>query len=69
VAARSPGVRVVDFGDRLTPGGRLVRVIDGVTVRSSDGVHLTPEGGRWIAPWLAPQLVAAAPPVRPGGHR
>jgi len=64
VAVRS-GARLVDFGGRLSPGGQLVRVLDGVTVRSSDGVHLTAAGGRWIAPWLAPELVAAAPPPPP----
>jgi lysophospholipase L1-like esterase len=61
VASRRPGrVAVVDLGSRLTPGG-FTRVVDGVTVRADDGVHLSPEGGRWLAPWLLGQLVPLAP--------
>jgi hypothetical protein len=63
VAARHPGdVGVVDFGGRLSPGGRVVGVIDGVRVRNSDGVHVTPEGGRWLAPWLARELASLRAP-------
>jgi hypothetical protein len=61
VAAAHPGVRVVDFGARVSPGGRFTFTAGGVRVRT-DGVHLTPSGvQRWIAPWLWPQLLAAAP--------
>jgi lysophospholipase L1-like esterase len=49
---------VVDLGGRLSPDGRFTMEIDGVTVRS-DGVHLTPAGVQWLAPWLLPQLVHA----------
>ena len=58
VASRHPGtVTVVDFGGRLSPGGQLAMSIDGIRVRS-DGVHLTPQAGQWLAPWLLPQLQA-----------
>jgi lysophospholipase L1-like esterase len=57
-AAHSATVRVVDLGGRLSPDGRFTMEIDGVTVRS-DGVHLTPAGVQWLAPWLLPQLVHA----------
>ncbi|HEX9530226.1 MAG TPA: SGNH hydrolase domain-containing protein [Acidimicrobiales bacterium] len=56
VAAKHPGtVSLVDFGGRLSPGGQLAMAIDGIPMRS-DGVHLTPQAGAWLAPWLLPQL-------------
>ncbi|HZU71819.1 MAG TPA: SGNH hydrolase domain-containing protein [Acidimicrobiales bacterium] len=58
VAASHPGlVSVIDFGAHLSPGGKFAMAIDGVQVRS-DGVHMTPQTGPWLAPWLMPQLVA-----------
>lgn len=63
-----PGVALVDFGGHLSPGGTLARVIDGIQVRAGDGVHITLAGGRWLAPWLLPQLTALArPPGAAGG--
>jgi hypothetical protein len=32
--------------------------VDGIQVRS-DGVHLTPDGVRWLTPWLVRALAAA----------
>lgn len=59
-AAGAPGVAtVVDIGGRLSPDGRLAMQIDGVRVRT-DGVHVAPEAGPWLAPWLLPQLRAIA---------
>jgi lysophospholipase L1-like esterase len=66
VAAAHPGVvTLVDLGGRMTPNGKYQRVVDGVTVRNSDGVHVSPQGARWLAPWLLPQWrqAAAASPV------
>jgi hypothetical protein len=61
VAAAHSGVMVVDFGARVSPGGQFTFTAGGVRVRA-DGVHLTPSGVQsWIAPWLWPQLLAAAP--------
>lgn len=58
VAESHPGVvSLVDLGGRLSPGGRFAMTIDGVRVRS-DGVHMTPQAGAWLAPWLLPQLRA-----------
>ncbi|HZT65012.1 MAG TPA: SGNH hydrolase domain-containing protein [Acidimicrobiales bacterium] len=58
VAARYPGlVTVVDFGAFLSPGGHFSMVVDGTQVRS-DGVHMTPDAGAVLAPWIMPQLVA-----------
>jgi peptidoglycan/LPS O-acetylase OafA/YrhL len=47
---------LVDLGGLLSPQGKLAYSINGVTVRSSDGVHITPQGGRWLAPQLLPSL-------------
>ncbi|HET6940453.1 MAG TPA: SGNH hydrolase domain-containing protein, partial [Nocardioides sp.] len=60
VATHHHRVRVVDFGERLTPDGEFTWTAGGRQVRS-DGVHLTPSGVQgWVAPWLLPQLRAAA---------
>jgi SGNH domain (fused to AT3 domains) len=59
VSTRPGRAAVVDMGARLTPGG-FTRVVDGVAVRADDGVHLSSEGGRWLAPWLLGQLVPLA---------
>ena len=60
-AARHPGVAVVELGGRLSVDGRLAMTIDGVRVRT-DGVHVAPEAGHLLAPWLLPQLRALAAP-------
>lgn len=54
-AARHPGVAVVELGSRLSVGGQLAMTIDGQRVRT-DGVHVAPEAGNVLAPWLLPQL-------------
>ncbi|MGH3549631.1 MAG: acyltransferase family protein [Pseudonocardiaceae bacterium] len=60
VAAEHPDtVQVIELGARLCPEGDFTKKVDGIAVRS-DGVHLTPEGVHWLAPWLLPQLAAAA---------
>jgi peptidoglycan/LPS O-acetylase OafA/YrhL len=60
VAAEYPDtVQLVELGARLCPEGHFSKTVDGIAVRS-DGVHLTPEGVHWLAPWLLPQLAAAA---------
>ena len=49
-------VRIVEFGERLSPDGEFTWSVEGIQVRS-DGLHLTPSGVQeWIAPWLVPQL-------------
>ena len=58
-AARHPGVAVVELGDRLSVDGRLALTIQGLRVRT-DGVHVAPEAGGFLAPWLLPQLRALA---------
>jgi hypothetical protein len=61
VAARHPGVAVLDLGRRVSPEGRFTWDAGGVRVRA-DGLHLTPSGvQQWVAPWLFPRLRALAP--------
>ena len=58
VADDHPGTRVLELGDRVSPGGEFTWTAGGVQIRS-DGLHLTPSGVQeWIAPWLLPQLRA-----------
>ncbi|MFG1928402.1 acyltransferase family protein [Cryptosporangium sp. NPDC048952] len=53
-------VRVVDLNVRLCPDGRYTRAVGGIDVRT-DGLHLSERGVReYVAPWLLPQLSAAA---------
>ncbi|MFF1279694.1 acyltransferase family protein [Streptomyces sp. NPDC058299] len=60
VAGRHRGTAdILDLGRRLCPHGAFTWQVDGVQVRS-DGVHLTPEGARWLQPWLVSRIEAAA---------
>ncbi|MDQ6696516.1 MAG: acyltransferase family protein [Actinomycetota bacterium] len=52
-------VSVFELGQELSPGGHFAQVIDGVTVRSPDGVHISGGGARRVARVLMPQLAAA----------
>jgi len=62
IARRRPGVvRVVDVGGFFSPKGRYTRRIDGVAVRTDDGVHVTPAGARFLRPKVLPQLAAMGP--------
>lgn len=54
-AARHPGVTVVELGHLLSVDGHLAMTINGTRVRT-DGVHVAPEAGPLLAPWLLPQL-------------
>jgi peptidoglycan/LPS O-acetylase OafA/YrhL len=60
VATEHPDtVQLIELGARLCPEGRFTKTVDDIAVRS-DGVHFTPQGAHWLAPWLLPQLAAAA---------
>ena len=57
VAARHPGeVTVLDLNRLLDPAGTYAPSIDGVVVRSSDGIHLTEAGGLWLRSRILPQV-------------
>jgi peptidoglycan/LPS O-acetylase OafA/YrhL/lysophospholipase L1-like esterase len=57
VAARHPGVEVIDLNAALAPEGVFTKTINGVLVRY-DGVHVSPAGARLIQPWLWRQISA-----------
>jgi hypothetical protein len=62
VARRHPGVvQVVDVGRAFSPNGRYTRRIGGVTVRTDDGIHVTPEGARLLTSKVLPQLAGMRP--------
>jgi hypothetical protein len=81
-AVSHSGVTVFQFGRLVTPGSAYDQDVDGVSMRCSDGVHLSVPAGRLIAPKLLPSLVdlgkatrvvqpsssAAVPPVIPGWY-
>ena len=54
VAGRE-AVSVMDLNKKLGPSGTYTAKVEGVTVRS-DGIHLTPEGVKWLLPWLEESL-------------
>jgi len=58
VVAAHPGTQVLDLNRKLCPNGTFTWTVDGVQVRD-DGVHLTPEGVRWLWPWLVRELYQA----------
>jgi lysophospholipase L1-like esterase len=48
-------VSLLDLNKKLCPDGVYTAKVDGIQVRS-DGVHLTPEGVKWLTPWLEESL-------------
>jgi peptidoglycan/LPS O-acetylase OafA/YrhL len=60
VAAEHPQtVALGDLGSRVCPGGAFESVIDGVQIRSSDGIHVppTPAAGQWMAGAIDPEVL------------
>ena len=49
--AQRPKAQILDLNKKLCPDGVYTVKVDGIKVRS-DGVHLTPEGVKWLTPWL-----------------
>jgi peptidoglycan/LPS O-acetylase OafA/YrhL len=57
VAKEHPGlVSVIDLNRIIDPGGHYAPTVDGVTVRFTDGVHVSATGGRWLQPRLLPAI-------------
>jgi peptidoglycan/LPS O-acetylase OafA/YrhL len=50
---------VIDLNRRTGPQGRYTNEVEGVRLRY-DGLHITRSAGRWLAPWLLPELARAA---------
>jgi peptidoglycan/LPS O-acetylase OafA/YrhL len=69
VAARHPGdVTVIDLNAVLDPGGRFRTVVDGVTVRWADGIHVTKAGGQWAEQFVLPTIAQLGLEVRAIGR-
>ncbi len=68
VAARHPGeVTVVDLNRILDPAGRFQTVVDGITVRWADGIHITKAGGQWVEPAVLPTVAQLGLDARASG--
>jgi hypothetical protein len=57
VAATAPNTSLIDFNAMACPGGKYEEEMDGIPVRSADGVHFTEEGGNVFAPEIWPEVV------------
>jgi peptidoglycan/LPS O-acetylase OafA/YrhL len=70
-AAKTLGnwVYVIDLNKKVDPNGTFQEYIDGVQIRTTDGIHFTyptlsqfsptfPSAGLWLSPWLLPKLYA-----------
>jgi peptidoglycan/LPS O-acetylase OafA/YrhL len=55
-AQRSSVVTLIDLNAMLDPAGRYQPVVGGITVRWTDGVHITKAGGEWLQPVILPQV-------------
>ena len=55
VAARTDAT-VIHLNALLDPGGRYAATLDGLSVRWSDGIHVTQVGGEWLQPRVLPAL-------------
>jgi len=55
---RSGTVTVIDLNKILDPNGYFQAAIDGVTVRDSDGIHISIPGGEWLQPGILPTIAA-----------
>lgn len=57
VARRQPHVvSVMDLNHMLAPGGAYAATVDGVDVRSSDGIHISPAGGELLQSEILPGI-------------
>jgi len=57
VAATTPDTSLINFNAMACPGGRYEEFMDGIQVRSSDGVHFTETGGDVFASRIWPGVV------------
>ena len=69
VAALHPGeVTVIGLNKLLDPSGHFQMVVDGVTVRWADGIHITRAGGQWIEPYVLPTIAELGLEARASGR-
>ena len=55
---RSNVVTLIDLNHMLDPAGQYQAAVDGVTVRTTDGIHISVPGGEWLQPQILPTVVA-----------
>ncbi len=68
VATEYPARTIVDdFGGLVCPGGHYAASVDGVALRSADGIHLNPTAavGQWFFADLWPPLASRVRPADP----
>jgi peptidoglycan/LPS O-acetylase OafA/YrhL len=59
VAAHRPRtVTLIDLNKLIDPHGSYQPVIDGITVRWADGIHISKPGGEWLQPKVLPTVAA-----------
>jgi peptidoglycan/LPS O-acetylase OafA/YrhL len=55
-AHRRSTVTLINLNKKLDPHGQFQQVIDGITVRWADGVHVSKAGGEWLQPFILPTV-------------
>jgi hypothetical protein len=55
-AKRSSVVTLINLNAMLDPGGQYRPVVNGITVRWTDGIHITKAGGEWLQPLVLPEI-------------
>ena len=63
---RSSQVTLIDLNRLLDPSGQYQTVVDGVTARTTDGIHVTVPGGEWLQPRVLPTVAELGRRVRAG---
>jgi peptidoglycan/LPS O-acetylase OafA/YrhL len=53
---RKDVVTIIDLNRLLDPHGHFQSVVDGVTVRWADGIHISQPGGEWLQPAILPTV-------------
>jgi peptidoglycan/LPS O-acetylase OafA/YrhL len=53
---RSKVVTLINLNKVLDPHGHFQSVVDGVTVRWADGIHISQPGGEWLQPAILPTV-------------
>jgi hypothetical protein len=66
-AQRSATVTLIDLNKLLDPDGTFASVIDGVTVRDSDGIHISVPGGEWLRSKILPTVASLGCAVQRSG--
>jgi peptidoglycan/LPS O-acetylase OafA/YrhL len=60
VAASGSAASVIDLNAIADPEGQYQSVVDGETIRFTDGIHWTFQGDCWLAPQILPEIARVA---------